>query len=97
MEICGDQGETVIDKIMSEARLLPRDDAETRVWRPSIFRPELLAFDGSFEHRVHAFVDDLFAGRESAPTGLDGLKALRIAEATIKSREEQRTVVIDAG
>jgi len=96
MEICGDKGAIVIDNIMTEARFLARDSQEVRVWRPSIFRPELLAFDGSFEHRVHAFVDDLVAGRPPAPTGTDGLKALRVVEAIVKSWEEQRTVTVES-
>jgi len=94
MEICGDKSTIVIDNIMSAAKLLKRNDAVVQSWTPSIFRPDLLAFDGTFKHRVHAFVNDLVAGREPAPTGLDGLRALRVVEAIVKSWQEQRTVAV---
>ena len=94
-EICGDKGEIIVDNIMSGARLLKRNDPVVQHWRPSIFRPELLAFDGSFQHRVHAFVSDLVAGRAPAPTGEDGLKALRVVEGIVKSWKEQRTQNIE--
>ena len=93
-EMNGTMGEIVVDNIMSEARYYPRNCDEVRRWRASIFRPEQLAFDGSFSLRVAAFVDDLNAGRAPAPTGMDGLKALRVTEAIVQSWQEQRTVPV---
>jgi predicted dehydrogenase len=92
MEICGDKGTIMVDNIMSGARLLKRNDPVVQHWTPGIFRPELLAFDGTFQHRVHAFVNDLVANRAPAPTGLDGLKALRVVEAIVQSWKEQKAV-----
>ena len=39
-------------------------------------------------------VCDMVAGREPAPTGMDGLKALQVIEAAIKSFEEKKVVAI---
>ena len=93
-EMNGTKGEITVDNIMSEARYHPRNCDEIRRWRASIFRPDQLAFDGSFGHRVAAFVDDLNAGRAPTPTGADGLKALRVTEAIVQSWQEQRTVAV---
>ena len=93
-EMNGSKGEIIVDNIMSEARYHPRNCDEVRRWSASIFRPELLAFDGSFGLRVAAFVDDLIAGRAPEPTGMDGLKALRVVEAVVRSWQEQRTVKV---
>ena len=92
MEICGERAEIKVDNIMSGASLHRRNDPVVHQWRPSIFRVEDLAFDGSFGRRVHAFVDDMLAGRPPSPTGQDGLRALQITEAIIRSWEQKKAV-----
>ena len=41
-----------------------------------------------------ALVDDLLADRSPAPTGKDGLQALRITEAIVESWKEKREVAV---
>ena len=94
-EMCGSKGEIVVDNIMSEARYHPRNHDEVRRWRASIFRPEQLAFDGSFGMRVAAFVDDLVAGREPVPAAKDAIQAMRVVEAIVQSWQAQRTVEVN--
>jgi predicted dehydrogenase len=93
-ELCGDRAEIIVDNIMSGARLMRRNDPVVQHWKPNIFRPDLLTFNATFEHRVHAFVSDLVAGHPPVPTGEDGLKTLRVLEAIIKSWQEQRTITL---
>lgn len=92
MEIGGSKAQIKVHNIMSGASLHRRNDPVVLDWRPSIFRVEDLAFNGSFQRRVHAFVSDLNAGRPPAPTGEDGLKALQVTEAIIRSWEEKKAV-----
>jgi len=94
VEICGDGGEIVVDNVISRATLMRRDDQVVEEYRPSIFRMEQLAFDGTFAPRMAAFVRDLLAGRSPKPDGRDGLQALRIVDAIVRSWEEKREVEV---
>jgi len=94
LEVCGSNGYMRVDNIVEGVSFYPHKDQTVSVWKPSIFDEGALTFNKIFENRIHAFVDDMVAGREPAPTGLDGLKALRVIEAAIKSFEEKTTVTI---
>jgi len=94
LEICGSDGEIVVDNVLTRATLMKRDDQVVEEYRPSIFREEQLAFDGTFALRMAALVDDLLADRAPAPTGKDGLQALRITEAIVQSWKEKREVEV---
>ena len=71
-----------------------RDDSVVEEYRPSIFRMEELALDGTFAWRVKAFVDDLLNERPPLPSGRDGLQALRVVEAIVQSWEEKREIAV---
>ena len=92
LEICGKNGYMRVDNIVEGVSFYPHGDQTATLWKPNIFDTGALTFDKIFENRVHAFVADMAAGREPAPTGLDGLKALQAVEAVIKSFEEKTTV-----
>lgn len=94
LEVCGSSGYMRVDNIVEGVSFYPHGDQTVRVWRPNIFDTGALTFNRIFENRVHAFVDDLIAGREPAPTGMDGLKALQVIEAAIQSFEEKRVVAL---
>ncbi len=94
LEVCGKNGYMRVDNIVEGVSFYPHRDQTIRVWKPNIFDTGALTFDKIFENRVHAFVDDMVAGREPAPTGMDGLKALQVVEAVIKSFEEKRAVKV---
>ena len=94
LEICGSDGEIVVDNVLTRATLMKRDNQVVEEYRPSIFRAEQLAFDGTFALRMAALVDDLLADRSPAPTGKDGLQALRITEAIVESWKEKREVEV---
>ena len=95
LEICGSDAEIVVDNVLSRATLMRRDDSVVEEYRPSIFRMEELAFDGTFAWRVKAFVDDLLNDRPPLPSGRDGLQALRVVEAIVQSWEEKREVAVE--
>ena len=92
MEICGTKGYLQVENIVEGVKLFPHGDETVRSWRPNIFSTGDLTFNKIFENRVHAFVDDVLAGREPAPTGEDGLKALYVVRAAIESFEEKKVV-----
>ena len=94
LEICGDKGEIVVDNVLSKATLLRRDDQVVQEYRPSIFRMEQLAFDGTFALRMDAWAKDLVAGREPQPSGCDGLQAMRVIDAIVRSWEEKREIEV---
>ena len=94
LEVCGKNGYMRADNIVEGVSFYPHGDQTIRVWKPNIFDAGALTFDKIFENRVHAFIDDMVAGREPAPTGMDGLKALQVVEAVIKSFEEKRAVKV---
>ena len=92
LEIDGTLGQIKVDNIMSGVSFNRHDDPDVRSWKPSIFSVADLAFDGSFGYRVASFVDCLLEGRIAEPTGEDGLKALELIQAAIKSFEAKKTV-----
>jgi len=94
LEVCGKNGYMRVDNIVEGISFYPHGDQTIKVWKPNIFDTGALTFDKIFENRVHAFIDDMVAGREPAPTGMDGLKALQVVEAVIKSFEEKRAVKV---
>jgi len=94
LEVCGSNGYMRADNIVEGVSFYPHEDQTVRVWKPNIFKAGALTFDKIFENRVHAFVSDMAAGREPAPTGMDGLKALKAVEAVIKSFEEKKAIRI---
>ena len=94
LEICGSTGEIVIDNVLTRATLMRRENQVVEEYRPSIFRDEQLAFNGTFALRVAALVDDLLTNRPPEPSGRDGLQALRITEAIVESWQEKREIKV---
>ena len=92
LEVAGPKGQIKIDNIMSGVTLAHHDNPVIQSWKPSIFNVDDNAFDGSFGFRMRAYVDDMLAGRVAGPTGEDGLKAVQIVDAAIRSFEQRKTV-----
>ncbi len=94
LEICGADGDIVVNNVLTSATLMKRDNQVVEEYRPSIFRDEQLAFNGTFALRMAALVDDLLANRAPIPSGRDGLQTLRITEAIVQSWKEKREIAV---
>jgi len=46
----------------------------------------------SYRHEIRHFVDSVLGNMSASPNGIDGLKALMLAEAAMKSMQENRTI-----
>ena len=92
MELCGDKARIEVHNITEQAVLLPHDADVRMVRKAGAMQAEAAVFDNTFARRVHAFVSDLTAGRTPYPLGVDGLRALELIQAAIRSFEEGRRV-----
>lgn len=90
LEVCGDRGRCEMHEVSREARLYPHEGDEIILHRTDPFHGYL--FQDTFTRRVHAFVDDLAAGRPPSPLAADGLAALRLMYDCIRSFEEDAVV-----
>lgn len=93
MEICGDKGRCTMHEVNRAAYLYPHEGDERLFVESDPFHG--YRFDDTFTRRVHAFVDDVVAGRPPHPTGEDGLAALRLMYDCIDSFERDTTVKPD--
>jgi UDP-N-acetylglucosamine 3-dehydrogenase len=90
MELCGDQGRCTMHEVNQAAYLYPHQGNEkTFVETDPFFGYQ---FNDTFRWRVHAFVDDLVAGRSPQPSGKDGLVSLELACLCIQSFEQDIVV-----
>ena len=90
MELCGDQGRCTMHEVNQVAYLYPHEGGEKVFMETDPFHG--YQFSDTFGRRVHAFVDDLVAGREPQPSGRDGLASLELMYLCIRSFEEDAVV-----
>jgi predicted dehydrogenase len=90
VELCGDKGRCTMHEVNQEACLYPHEGEESVVVRTDPFHG--YQFQDTFTRRVHAFVDDLAAGRPPSPLGTDGLASLRLMYDCVRSFQEDRVV-----
>lgn len=91
-EVAGTAGRFVLDNVYEELTLFPHDRPERTVLRNSIFGG-VRGFEDTFARRIRAFLSQLDGDRVEG-SGEDGLAALAVIEAAIRSHEEGRVVAV---
>jgi myo-inositol 2-dehydrogenase/D-chiro-inositol 1-dehydrogenase len=94
MEISGTKGRAVIDNVIEAVRLHRHDQADFEEWRPGLFRTDQRDFWRTIDAHLDAFISCIVAGTEPPVTGRDGLRALELTYAAIRSFEEGRSVAV---
>ncbi|MFH1566487.1 MAG: Gfo/Idh/MocA family oxidoreductase [Gemmatimonadota bacterium] len=90
LELCGDRGRCTMHDVNRGACLYPHQGEEKVFAEADPFHG--YRFEDTFTRRVHAFVDDVTAGRPPHPTGEDGLAALRLMYDCVRSFETDSVV-----
>ena len=97
LEVAGLDGRLQVDNLVDEVRLFRADHTGYEGWRPGIFRSDRRDFWRTIDHHVAAFVEAVREGRDPPVTGRDGLRALELTYAAIRSFEDARPVATGAG
>lgn len=90
MELCGDKGRCTMHEVNQATYLYPHKGEEKVFVETDPFHG--YQFADTFGRRVHAFVDDVVAGREPQPSGKDGLASLELMYECIRSFEQDTVV-----
>jgi predicted dehydrogenase len=91
-ELCGLRGRVVVENIVDAVRFFDHDTEEYTEWRPGLFDSQKRDFWATIDAHIDAFLEALVLGKPPPVSGEDGLKALELTFAAIRSFEE-RTVV----
>jgi myo-inositol 2-dehydrogenase / D-chiro-inositol 1-dehydrogenase len=94
MEVSGTKGRAVIENVVDAVRLYRHDRTDFEEWRPGLFRTDQRDFWRTIDVHLTAFVSSIVEGNEPPVTGLDGLRALELTYAAIRSFEERRNVTV---
>ncbi|MGI6496787.1 MAG: Gfo/Idh/MocA family protein [Kiritimatiellia bacterium] len=94
-EVAGTKGRFVVEDMWRQATLYPAGDLEKRVVTNPVFGG-YSNFDDTFRARLHRFLEQVAAGvapDEIDGTGADGLEAMRVLHAAIRSIDEGSRLV----
>ena len=94
-EVAGDRGHLVIDDVYDVLSFYDHTRPEATVWKNSVLGG-VNGFYDTFRYRIRALLEDLESGRPVEASGHDGLAALRVIHAAIRSFEDGRPVRPDA-
>ena len=92
MEISGTEGRAVVDNVVDGVRLFRHERDGYAEWHPGVFHSDHRDFWRTIDTHLAAFVSSILDGTEPPVTGRDGLRALELSYAAIRSFEEQRPV-----
>ena len=94
MEISGTEGRAVVDNVVDGVRLFRRGRDGYEEWTPGVFRSDRRDFWETIDIHLGEFVASILKGTEPPVTGRDGLCALELSYAAIRSFEEKRPVAV---
>jgi predicted dehydrogenase len=92
MEISGTEGRAVVDNVVDGVRLFRHERDGYVEWHPGVFHSDRRDFWRTIDTHLDAFVSSILDGTEPPVTGRDGLRALELSYAAIRSFQEQRRV-----
>jgi UDP-N-acetylglucosamine 3-dehydrogenase len=91
-EVLGTRGRFVLENVMEELQLFPHDSDEIIRYRWSMMGSGPRDFEATFRNRIHRWLEQLTKGEPVDGSGEEGLKALAVIEAAIRSFQERRVV-----
>jgi myo-inositol 2-dehydrogenase / D-chiro-inositol 1-dehydrogenase len=91
-EAAGTKGAVQVDDIIDAVRLFRTGSEGHEEWRPGIFRSDRRDFWSTIDRHIAAFVDAILNDQEPPVDGEDGLRALELTYASIRSFEEGRPI-----
>lgn len=93
LEVSGLEGRVEVTNVVDSVRLFRHRDGDYRQWRPGLFATRERDFWATIDAHVCAFVDAVAAGEEVPVSGDDGLRALELTFAAVRSFEHHRPEV----
>jgi predicted dehydrogenase len=93
-EFSGTDGRVVVENVVDAVRLYDHAEAAYTEWRPGLFDTKRRDFWHTIDAHLAAFVDAIDRGVSPPVTGEDGLRALELTFAAIRSFEERAPVSV---
>jgi predicted dehydrogenase len=92
LEVSGTRGRLEVENVVDAVRLYRHDDPTFVHWRPGMFDTAGRDFWRTIDVHLGLFVDAIAAGEDPPVTGEDGVRALELTYAAIRSFEEGRPI-----
>jgi myo-inositol 2-dehydrogenase / D-chiro-inositol 1-dehydrogenase len=92
LELSGTDGRVVVDDVVDSVRLHEHGRADYVEWRPGLFAGDQRDFWCTIDAHIAAFVDAVLADREPPVTGEDGVRALELTYAAVRSFEQRSPI-----
>ena len=92
LEASGTSGRLQVENVVDAVRLYRHDEPAFVQWRPGLFDTAARDFWRTVDVHVGRFVDAVAAGDDPPVTGVDGVRALELTYAAIRSFEEGRPI-----
>jgi len=93
-EVLGTSGRFVLDNVMEDLQFFPHGGEEITRYKMSMMGGGAHSFEDTFKNRLHAWLKDLTEGTPVSGSGEEGLRALAVIEAAIRSFNESRVVEV---
>jgi predicted dehydrogenase len=95
-ELCGLKGRVVVENVVDAVRLFDHDTEDYTEWRPGVFDTQKRDFWATIDAHIDAFIEALVFDKQPPVTGEDGLRALELTFAAIRSFEERSVVPLSS-
>ncbi len=92
LELLGSAGRLVLDNVFERLELYPHNSDEILSYRWSMMNGGPHSFEQTFRNRLARWVAEVSAGGPVSGSGEEGLRALAVVEAAIRSFQERRVV-----
>jgi predicted dehydrogenase len=93
-ELCGVDGRAVVENVVDSVRLYRHGEPSYTEWRPGLFDADRRDFWRTIDEHLTAFVAAVGRGDPPPVSGEDGVRALALTFAAIRSFKERRPVPV---